>query len=62
MCIGYEGMRSFAVVKNNLTSTDLIYWLDQKDFYSPGLMKAAYGTFVSVKNFTGLTYYPHIFE
>ena len=45
--IGYEGMRSFAVVKNNLTDTDLRYWLDQKELYVPGLMKAAYGTFLT---------------
>lgn len=45
--IGYEGMRSFAVVKNNLTNTDLRYWLDQKELYEPGLMKAAYGTFLT---------------
>lgn len=47
MSIGYEGMRSFAVVKNNLTSNDLRYWLDQKELYAPGLMKAAYGTFLT---------------
>ena len=45
--IGYEGMRSFAIVKSNLTSDDLSYWLNQKELYAPGLMKAAYGTFLS---------------
>ena len=45
--IGYEGMRSFAIVKSNLTSDDLGYWLNQKELYAPGLMKAAYGTFLS---------------
>ena len=45
--IGYEGMRSFAVVKSNLTSNDLRYWLNQKGLYAPGLMKAAYGTFLT---------------
>ena len=45
--IGYEGMRSFAIVKGNLTSDDLSYWLNQKELYAPGLMKAAYGTFLS---------------
>lgn len=45
--IGYEGMRSFAIVKSNLTSDDLSYWLNQKEMYAPGLMKAAYGTFLS---------------
>lgn len=45
--IGYEGMRSFAVVKSNLTSNDLRYWLNQKGLYEPGLMKAAYGTFLT---------------
>ena len=46
--IGYEGMRSFAIVKGNLTSGDLSYWLNQKELYAPGLMKAAYGTFLTV--------------
>lgn len=45
--IGYEGMRSFAVVRDNLTSDDLQYWLNQKSCFSPGLMKAAYGTFLT---------------
>ena len=43
--IGYEGMRSFSIVKGNLTSDDLGYWLNQKELYAPGLMKAVYGTF-----------------
>ena len=45
--IGYEGMRSFAVARDNVTCDDLNYWLDQKPLYGPGLMKAAYGTFLS---------------
>ena len=45
--IGYEGMRSFAIVKGNLTSDDLSYWLNKKELYVPGLMKADYGTFLT---------------
>lgn len=45
--IGYEGMRSFAITKSNLTNADLAYWLNKKPLYSPGLMKAAYGTFLT---------------
>ncbi|OEC94292.1 MULTISPECIES: nitrous oxide reductase family maturation protein NosD [Methanobrevibacter] len=45
--IGYEGMRSFAIVKDNLTNDDLQFWLNQKELYAPGLMKAAYGTFLT---------------
>ena len=45
--IGYEGMRSFAITKSNLTNASLSYWLNQKSLYSPGLMKAAYGTFLT---------------
>ena len=45
--IGYEGMRSFSIVKGNLTSDDLGYWLNQKELYAPGLMKAVYGTFLT---------------
>ncbi len=45
--VGFEGMRSFAVAKDNVTRDDLRYWLDKKPLYSPGLMKAAYGTFLS---------------
>ena len=45
--IGYEGMRSFAITKSNLTNAGLSYWLNQKSLYSPGLMKAAYGTFLT---------------
>lgn len=45
--IGYEGMRSFAIVRSNLTNDSLAYWLAQKSLYSPGLMKAAYGTFLT---------------
>lgn len=45
--IGYEGMRSFAIVKDNLTNNDLQYWLNQKGLYTPGLMKEAYGTFLT---------------
>lgn len=46
--IGYEGMRSFAITKSNVTNSDLEYYLNQKQNYEPGLMKAAYGTFLSV--------------
>ena len=28
--IGYEGMRSFAITKSNLTNASLSYWLNQK--------------------------------
>ncbi len=45
--IGYEGMRSFAIAKSNVTDDDLRYWLNQKEYYAPGLMKAAYGTFLT---------------
>ncbi|WP_407453266.1 chitobiase/beta-hexosaminidase C-terminal domain-containing protein, partial [Methanobrevibacter sp.] len=45
--IGYEGMRSFAITRSNLTNDSLAYWLAQKSLYSPGLMKAAYGTFLT---------------
>ena len=45
--IGYEGMRSFAVAKGNVSDDILIYWLNQKEKYNPGLMKAAYGTFLT---------------
>ena len=45
--IGYEGMRSFAVVKGNVSDDILRYWLNQKENYEPGLMKAAYGTFLT---------------
>ena len=45
--IGYEGMRSFAVARSNLTNASLTYWLNQKSLYSPGLMKTAYGTFLT---------------
>lgn len=45
--IGYEGMRSFAIAKDNVTDDDLRYWLNQKEVYIPGLMKAAYGTFLT---------------
>ena len=40
-------MRSFSIVKGNLTSDDLGYWLNQKELYAPGLMKAVYGTFLT---------------
>ncbi|WP_458455812.1 hypothetical protein [Methanobrevibacter sp.] len=45
--VGFEGMRSFAVARDNVTRENLRYWLNQKPLYSPGLMKAAYGTFLS---------------
>ena len=45
--IGYEGMRSFAIVTGNMTADDLRFWLDKKIEYVPGMMKAAYGTFLS---------------
>ena len=45
--IGYEGMRSFAVAKGNVSDDTLSYWLNQKESYNPGLMKAAYGTFLT---------------
>ena len=47
MSIGYEGMRSFAIVTGNMTADDLRFWLDKKIEYVPGMMKAAYGTFLS---------------
>lgn len=47
LSIGYEGMRSFAIVKSNVTDDSLRYWLNQKENYNPGLMKAAYGTFLT---------------
>ena len=37
MSIGYEGMRSFAVVKNNLTNDNLQYWLNQKELYKKNI-------------------------
>ena len=40
-------MCSFVILKDNLDSSDLTYWLNQKPLYSPGLMKAAYGTFLT---------------
>lgn len=45
--IGYEGMRSFAVAKGNVSDDVLRYWLNQKENYESGLMKAAYGTFLT---------------
>ena len=45
--IGYEGMRSFAITKSKLTNSSLSYWLNQKSLYPQGLMKAAYGTFLT---------------
>ncbi|WP_407453259.1 chitobiase/beta-hexosaminidase C-terminal domain-containing protein [Methanobrevibacter sp.] len=45
--IGYEGMRSFAITRSNLTNDSLAYWLSQKALYAPGLMKASYGTFLT---------------
>ena len=40
-------MRSFAVAKGNVSDDILRYWLNQKENYDPGLMKAAYGTFLT---------------
>ena len=40
-------MRSFAIAKNNVSNNDLNYWLNQNELYAPGLMKAAYGTFLT---------------
>ncbi|MBQ6351033.1 MAG: hypothetical protein IJI42_08915 [Methanobrevibacter sp.] len=31
--IGYEGMRSFAITKSNLTNADLDCWLNKKPLY-----------------------------
>ena len=45
--IGYEGMRSFALTTSKVTQEDLFYWLNMSNNYSPGLMKAAYGTFLT---------------
>ena len=47
LSIGYEGIRSFAIVKSNVTDEELEYWLNQKILYEPGLMKVAYGTFLT---------------
>ena len=40
-------MRSFCVAKDVVSDDVLSYYLNQKDLYNPGLMKAAYGTFLS---------------
>ena len=47
MSIGYEGMRSFALATSKVTSEVLSYWLNKNNVYEPGLMKAAYGTFLT---------------
>ena len=45
--IGYEGMRSFALATSKVGDDDLQYWLNKSSDYAPGLMKAAYGTFLT---------------
>ena len=45
--VGYDGMRSFCVANDVVSDDDLSYYLNQKDLYNPGLMKASYGTFLS---------------
>ena len=45
--VGYGGMRSFAIARSNVADNDLRYWLNQKNSYAAGLMKAAYGTFLT---------------
>ena len=44
---GFEGLKSYAIAYSNVTSDDLSYWVSQKNLFSPGAMKAAYGTFLT---------------
>lgn len=45
--VGYEGMRSFCLATSQITSEVLSFWLNKSNDYEPGLMKAAYGTFLT---------------
>ncbi len=44
---GYEGVKSYSIATTKVTDNILQHWLNQASLYQPGVMKAAYGTFLT---------------